>query len=1283
MAITRMGPDPSVYNVIAPQDGGWSLTPMEHLLTGFRNPGETVALELYGMEGVVDYRFRVDNPDNFPGVFHAYFPQARLHQHNGGLGEAMVSDRPDWLYLDEGEYAVVRGLYLERPSFLPLHVLDDRTISNSQMDPLAGVIGVLASRSKPVAESGGADRLGIRMILRPAKEDWGYRWQVRHQQRRDGEDRKVIRGDVQSSEGVQAGALLGAAGLASLGALNWWLWNSGNMMLLAGVNAGLLASAAAGLGLWFRLGRKSRRRPYMNEELVEDKLKSLCFYAEIQLVGIFRHLADVDVARFNVQEMVNTLRAFDDPSGNRWAVGRESLYSGQLIFAGDDRHPFVGGSQILSWLDPGRAKRTVLSAREAASVWHPPLGTDEMASMERTAAGVLVPYLADLSKGGDDSGPLVGYSGDQPIYLPESAIRKHCIILGKSGTGKSTLIKQIIYRKMLRKCAGLDHDAIVVVDPHADLVRDVLQLVPAELVDQVRLLDFGRRDRVPGIHLLDPYLFSDRDRCVDTIITTIRNLFEHWGPRLDDLLKRSLTIIYEYNQHPDTARDQMMTMLDILFLLEEAEVRGSGRNAKSVMSPQQRHILSRVKDPNLLVWFEGYLGWSQELRSEAVSPVHSRMGRFASDQRASLIMGQRESTIALSEVIRDGMVLLASTAKGSVGNGPAALMGGTIVSLVDSVLREQERLPPSERRRCILVCDEFQTVTGADWESMLAEDRKYGGTFMLATQSLARLDTDERKLKDGVLGNVGCIVGYQMSAADARIISQEMDAERVEERFLVNLDPYNCYMRINSDSQAFPAFSMKTLPPPDASFGSAEAVELVLAKSREYTVDMEEIQAQLYAETRRRLRDSSMGAGSVSELASEPPPPSSTPPVDASVDVQGTAEADGEDLMVVESGVPANGNGASAPVNSGGVSAPANGNGASAPANGNGGVFAPPVHDGGAPVAVLSQPAPPLQVLPAEGVGFSNPVSMQLLESGRFEVSEVDYDRFSLALGEAESAPEGGPLAVDVNGSSRSEEEPAALVVEAGASVQVPSSDPADGGALEPLSVSGDVSGSEAADDADDVSGDIPSAVPNDVSGGEAADDGGHAGQDASPAASRSGPRPVSVADARSWPSEPGSVVQKGSAGLGGIAAEAVYDSAFSPDELSRFSLLVDKDPGLRAVVDRRMDSKARSQKQRIRREETAKIRDEMLSEYSEREAELNQRQAELEQREAELLRGGTSAGQFTEPDASHPDANPPDANPPDANPPDAAPDAASDGRPQARDPSQVRTVGGSRRARR
>ena len=864
----------SVFGIIAAQDGGWSLIPMENLLRGLRNGRDVAVLELYGVNGVVRYQVRTNNGEGLSGMFRSYFPQADLQDHLREATTLGEVDQTDWLFLNEGEYASVRTLGLSREPFLPLRITDDRTIQQSGTDPLAGVIGILSNSTRAVGPAEASERLGLRVIIRPAKEDWGLGYQKKMQQRRDGEDRAARPGGPAGASGPSMSSVLALLGIGGLAYLNYYLWGQGNIPGLAAID--VLAALAAGLGIYaYRKSGIGRKRAYMDETLVEDKLKSLAYVSEVQIVRTYHNLGDEDIAEEGIESIMDCLKSLNDPAGNSWKVGPLRQYSGESIGQGDVMHPFMGGAQEMDFLDGRRAAKCILSAREVASLWHPPLGAAEMASMERTSSGNLVPYLGGLSGADSESGPVVGKPsiGDSEIRFPESSLRKHAIILGKSGVGKSTMIKHIIDYKLRRKVQGVDKDAIVVVDPHSDLVQDILRLVPPEIADKVRLLDFGRMDRVPGINLVDPHLFPDRDRCVDTIVTTVKYLWEHWGNRLEDLLKNGLLIIYEYNSHPETPRVEMLTMLDILRLLEDGVQVGQGRDARTEMSQQQAHILSRVRDPRLKQWFNSYMNWPRDVRAEAVGPVRSRVGAYASHQRASVIMGQRESTIKFSEVLEEGLVLLCATAQGSIGVQPAALMGGTIVSLVEAALRDQEKLRPEERHRCMLVCDEFQTVTGANWEGLLAEIRKYGGSLVLATQSMARLNTPDRKLKEGILGNVGVIVGYQMSAEDARIISPEMDALRVEERFLVNAHPRHCYVRVNTDNICYPSFSMLTKAPPDNSEGMQASIDAVMEASIAYTVDWQEAYDRLNAEVDQQV----LSAGKFDDGGSSPGGGSSSP----------------------------------------------------------------------------------------------------------------------------------------------------------------------------------------------------------------------------------------------------------------------------------------------------------------------------------------------------------------------------------------------------------------------
>ncbi len=449
----------------------------------------------------------------------------------------------------------------------------------------------------------------------------------------------------------------------------------------------------------------------------------------------------------------------------------------------------------------------------------------------------------DDSPGLDDSGPLVGLSRPEgnEVRLPESAVRRHVVILGGSGVGKSTLLRHVLAHKLDRKARGLDGDTVVVMDPHADLVRDTLGAAPPEIAGRVLLFDFGGAVRVPGINLLDPGLFPDRNQCVDSLLGVFKHTWDCWGSRLEDMLRSGLSVIYEYNRSALTPGAGMLGLLDVAVLLEGGGAGGAG-GGSGVMSPFQARVLSRVGDPRLVQWFESYLSWGRGTRADAVGPVRSQFGAYAASARTSVVLGQRgESAVSLSDLLSGGLVLLVSTAQGVVGPAASSVAGAAVLGMLGSSLRAQVHLPPSERGRCLLVSDGFEAHPPVGWGGLLAEARKYGCSLVLASQSIAGLGGPPgRGPGAGILGNVGVTLGCRMSLEDARIISPEMDSGRVPVRDLVDLPPYRCAVTVNSEAGCGPAFLMDVLPPPPGVPGAAESERAVLEASRVYTVDFQE-----------------------------------------------------------------------------------------------------------------------------------------------------------------------------------------------------------------------------------------------------------------------------------------------------------------------------------------------------------------------------------------------------------------------------------------------------------
>ena len=860
------------FRFIPPTHSPASLAPMEDFLFSLGDYRRRFSLELFGKSGVVSYMVRSDDASGMQAMLSPCYPQGRYPM-LGGHGDDHDAAAEDWLYLQGDERVMVQPLWLDKPSYLPLRTYSDDDLQRAEMDPLAAVVGTLAKTGQGAGNLG-IDRLGLRLLLQPAKPDWSNAFQRILQVRRDGDDhirpdqapgRTPIR-DETPGPNIPLPALIALVALGGLGYYCWKWWVAEDYLYVALSGLGTAVATAGGLYFIRRFGLR-KGRVYYDDRAVEEKLGSPGFMLEAQLMGVFHDTYDGTV-RSALDHLAQAMCKFNYASGNSWKVGKPKVYEPDTKALLYNQSPLPEQVSGLGVASSRRFKHSIVSAREVAGLWHPPLLEDEMASMERAGVRSRIPYLEGLDEGAP-VGVTVG-SQELRVCLPDSAIAKHALFIGKSGSGKSTMIKHVVNQRLQEKARGISNGAIVVIDPHADLVRDILQVVPPEIADKVRLLDLGREDRIPAINMMDPEIFPDRDRCVDTIIETLRHLWEGWGPRLQDILDRSLKAIYEFNCHPDTERDDMLTMLDILRLLEDGKVTRQGRTETVEQSAFQKHVLSRVADPDVVRWFGQFMNWPRDTRAESLGPVQSRMGSYASNNRSKVLLGQKNSTIVLHDVLREEQVLLVATASGTIGKGPAALMGGTIVSLIESALRNQEKLPPSERKKCLLIADEFQTITGTSWEDLLAEIRKYGCSIMLATQSAARLDTPERKLKDGVLGNCGCLIAYQVSSADAHIISGEMGREWVTEEDLTGIDPHCAYVKINLSTKSIPAFSLRTLPPPEMGQDPTDAIAAVEAAMVSYTCDRAEALAKINADLRggmaEEVHQSQMGVEGIKDV---------------------------------------------------------------------------------------------------------------------------------------------------------------------------------------------------------------------------------------------------------------------------------------------------------------------------------------------------------------------------------------------------------------------------------
>ena len=798
---------PVLLAVTPPRTGERTMLGVENMLQSIAVP-EPFSLEMAGDVDGVTLMARCLDDQVVRGQIAAHYPQARIHE---------VSPEDDPLRLGEGEQAWGMTLRAGGPEYVPLRVFRDDDLLDPGSDPLIAILGALSDLDE-------GERVVARLLLRSLGPDWSQAHLEKAHRRPVQESRDSSYSSQVGHHQSQVNAIAFLL-LAALPALQGYLWvRAGETWKAALLGAGIAAALTVAGWAWWRI-KKWRSRVY-DPLLIKEKVARIAFDAELQVTAVLPAMepkAAQQRARKLLEPVAAAYRHYDHPAGARFRVGRVRPVSPDPSMMHPSGPGLFGG-------------RSVLGVREAAALWHPPGAHDETPLLERSGSRVLLP-----SARGVKDGALVGDTTagrPRPIRFPEDTLRRHHLYVARTRMGKSTLMHHIVTHKMREKAEGRDSDAIVVVDPHADLVDGILEHVPESLIDRVRLIDLADGRGAPGINLLDTRIFADRDRTADSVVRVARGLWDQWGPRMQSILEQTVKTLHEANEHPETSEHEQLTILDGLRLLS--------------IDGFREDLLERVSDPYLLEWWARDFGkWRQEYKAEALAPVQTRLSYYASSKRARAILGQPRSTIDMRRTILDGGILLVSTAQGTVGRDVSALIGASLLNLVDSVIREQGSLPQDKRRGALVVVDEMQSMPGVDYESMLSELGKFGASFVLATQSLAKLHDLSPTMRDTLLANVGCLAVFQVAASDARDLVWEMGKDRVTEDDVVSLPVHHCYVRATVGTERMPAFSMEVRKPEE---GDPDRAARIRDASSSYVTTADEIAAQ-QAEARRKVEE--------------------------------------------------------------------------------------------------------------------------------------------------------------------------------------------------------------------------------------------------------------------------------------------------------------------------------------------------------------------------------------------------------------------------------------------
>jgi hypothetical protein len=263
--------------------------------------------------------------------------------------------------------------------------------------------------------------------------------------------------------------------------------------------------------------------------------------------------------------------------------------------------------------------------------------------------------------------------------------------------------------------------------------------------------------------------------------------------------------LYEANRalvdaDPEEGPHHQFTLLDIAPVL-------------SVHSFRVKEVYPFIRDPMIKAWWvEQFYPKSERDRVEMISPVLTKMNKFSASVLARRIVGQPTTTVRFDNAITDKKIILIRTPRGIVGEDIASIVGSSLLGLLRVHIAAQASLPFEKRVRMRILVDEYQTLPGVAWESMLPELRKYKANFALATQSLGYLDKLDPLLRAILMSNIAHLFAFGMSADDARMLERELDGG-IDAADLIAQDNFQCYAKLTIDRKVFPVFNFHLDPP--------------------------------------------------------------------------------------------------------------------------------------------------------------------------------------------------------------------------------------------------------------------------------------------------------------------------------------------------------------------------------------------------------------------------------------------------------------------------------------
>lgn len=548
-------------------------------------------------------------------------------------------------------------------------------------------------------------------------------------------------------------------------------------------------------------GEPGKVKPHPQKALIELKLAAQSFGVDIRLVAI---APDDKQSKQLITQLAASFGTYTLPEGNGFALNVPKSYSQAKL-----------GKAILERSARYAPTNQFLNYQEISAIFHFPNAT--LASTKNIAWGKTLKGEPPVNLPVDEG--LMPEERDKVNFFAKTEYknhvavfgmkkgddrRRHVYILGKSGTGKSTLLANMAI-------SDIQHgEGMAFVDPHGDTAEKLLDYIPENRINDVAYLDPSTADksfRLNPLYVKNP---AYGELVASGIVSIFSKLYGNsWGPRLEYILRNTLLTLVN---RPGA------TLLDVPRLLTN--------------KPFREDYLLSVKDTVLInFWHDEYDKYSEKFQSEAISPILNKVGQFITSPTIRDVISHPTSTVDFEDMMNQGKIVILNLPQGKIGEDNAALLGAMFISQIQIAAMNRASMAEETRKDFFMYVDEFQNFATTSFIKILSEARKYRLNLILANQYTAQLPIE---IQDAIFGNAGTLISYVVGAADANRLMNELGNFYTQDD-LVSLPRYQMLVKMSVNatiSMPFPAYA---LPPSTNKYPFKKEV-LAASESQYYRV---------------------------------------------------------------------------------------------------------------------------------------------------------------------------------------------------------------------------------------------------------------------------------------------------------------------------------------------------------------------------------------------------------------------------------------------------------------